>query len=104
MPRIIKKERLTAMYEAIVSLRTVEECQRFFEDLCSATELSAMEQRYAVAELLMQDRVYLDILQKTNASTSTISRVKRALYGSTGGLAEAMERVRNQAEHAEEKS
>lgn len=104
MPKIARKERLTAMYQAIASLNTVEECQHFFEDLCSVTELSAMEQRYSVAELLLQDKVYLDILAKTNASTSTISRVKRVLTDGSGCLAEAIGRVQQAAEqNAEEK-
>ena len=98
MPKITKKERLTAMYEAILTLRTPEECQHFFEDLCSTAELSAMEQRYSVAELLMQDKVYTDILSRTNASTSTISRVKRVLTDGTGALGEAIARSQGGSE------
>lgn len=98
MPRVTKKERLVDLYQAILNLQTVEECQQFFEDLCSATELSAMEQRYTVAELLLQDKVYLDILGRTSASTSTISRVKRVLTDGTGALPAAIARVRAQKE------
>lgn len=91
MPKITKRERLTAMYEAILSLSSAEDCQHFFEDLCSPAELSAMEQRFAVADLLMQDKVYTEILSRTNASTSTISRVKRVLTDGTGALQQALE-------------
>lgn len=91
MPKITKRERLTAMYEAIIHLQTAEDCQHFFEDLCSPAELSAMEQRFAVAELLMQDKVYTEILSRTNASTSTISRVKRVLTDGTGALRGTLE-------------
>ncbi len=55
------------MYEAILKLESAEECVKFFEDLCSPTEISAMEQRYAVADLLVKNTVYLDILEKTKA-------------------------------------
>ena len=83
MARIIRPERLEELYRAILTLKTEEECQQFFEDLCSETELSAMEQRYQVAKLLLENKVYLDILLETKASTSTISRVKRMVTGST---------------------
>lgn len=96
MPKRIKPQRLESLYKAILSLETLEECEEFFEDLCSATELSAMEQRFQVAELLMQDKVYTDILARTNTSTSTISRIKRTLVDGNGRLAEAIERVQTE--------
>ncbi len=83
------------MYEAILQLKTVEECQDFFEDLCSPTEVSAMEQRYAVADLLLQNTVYLDILNKTQASTATISRVNRMLSNGTGCLPKIIRELRD---------
>lgn len=88
------------MYEAILKLESVEECVSFFEDLCSPTEISAMEQRYAVADLLLKNTVYLDILEKTKASTATISRVNRMVNSGTGCLPQVIERVNreNQAE------
>ena len=84
MAKIIKKERFREMYEAILKLQDVDECISFFEDLCSSTELSAMEQRYEVMSLLLQNKVYLEILEKTSASTATISRVKRVMDYGTG--------------------
>ena len=70
------------LYEAILSLETVEECIGFFEDLCTMTELSAMEQRYLVAEALHKGKIYNEILAETGASSATISRVNRTLqYG-----------------------
>ena len=84
MAKIIKKERFKEMYEAILKLQDVDECISFFEDLCSSTELSAMEQRYEVMSLLLQNKVYLEILEKTSASTATISRVKRVMDYGTG--------------------
>jgi TrpR-related protein YerC/YecD len=83
--RNIKKDRNIEMYEAILTLETVDECIRFFDDLCSVTELRAMEQRFHVATLLNQGHVYNSILEKTGASSATISRVNRSLmYGADG--------------------
>ena len=85
MNKHIKKERSNEMYEAILSLRTVEECRKFFDDLCTLTELQAMEQRFQVAVLLHQGLIYNEILEKTGASSATISRVNRSLqYGADG--------------------
>ncbi|MCC8127327.1 MAG: YerC/YecD family TrpR-related protein [Clostridiales bacterium] len=100
MARRVRKEHVMEMYEAILKLESVEECVSFFEDLCSPTEISAMEQRYAVADLLLKNTVYLDILEKTKASTATISRVNRMVNSGTGCLPQVIERVNreNQAE------
>ena len=70
------------LYRAILSLKSVEECYNFFTDLCTISELKAMEQRYEVAKLLDEGLIYNDILEKTGASSATISRVNRSLnYG-----------------------
>ncbi len=86
MARKMKPKGSDSMYEAIMLLKDLDECKRFFEDLCSPTELRSMEQRYDVAVYLMQDQVYAEILEKTGASSATISRVRRnILDGSSGG-------------------
>ena len=73
------------MYEAILTLKSIDECVRFFDDLCSVTELRAIEQRYQVARLLNEGHVYSAILEQTGASSATISRVNRSLnYGADG--------------------
>ena len=73
------------LYEAILSLETPEECRAFFQDLCTVAELRAMAQRLKVAQLLDEGLIYNDILQRTGASSATISRVNRALqYGADG--------------------
>ena len=83
--RTLKPQRNIDLYRAILTLETVEECMRFFDDLCSVSELKAMEQRYQVAVLLNQGKIYNDILSQTGASSTTISRVNRSLqYGSDG--------------------
>ena len=75
----------TGMYKALLALKTEEEAVAFMEDLCSINELKSMEQRYQVAELLNEGRIYKDILETTGASSATISRVNRSLQYGTGG-------------------
>jgi TrpR-related protein YerC/YecD len=76
-----------ALYEEIIGLKDVESCYRFFQDLCSITELRSMEQRFDVARLLYDGKVYTEIVEETGASSATISRVNRALkYGESGLL------------------
>ena len=73
------------LYSAILKLQTVEECYDFFTDLCTFSELKAMEQRFDVAVLLQKGMIYNEILEQTGASSATISRVNRALnYGVEG--------------------
>lgn len=85
MNKQTKKPRNEEMYGAILTLKTVEECISFFEDLCTITELQAMEQRFQVASLLNQGCIYNEILEQTGASSATISRVNRSLqYGQDG--------------------
>lgn len=93
MNKLPKKPRNEAMYKAILSLETVEECMKFFDDLCSITELMAMEQRFQVASCLNNGMIYNDILAETGASSATISRVNRSLQYGSGGYAIAFERI-----------
>ena len=80
-----KKPRNPDMYKAILTLQTLDEAMAFFDDLCTITELQAMEQRYQVAVCLSKGMIYNDILAKTGASSATISRVNRSLqYGKDG--------------------
>ena len=97
-----KKPRSDALYEAILTLRTLEECKIFFDDLCTVTELQAMEQRYQVAQYLDSGLIYNDILEKTGASSATISRVNRSLQYGNGGYEIVFARLRELAEKASE--
>lgn len=73
------------LYEAVLTLGTIEECRDFFTDLCTVNEILAMEQRFKVAKLLDQGKIYSDIVEETGASSATISRVSRSLnYGEDG--------------------
>ena len=79
------KEPSDLLYESILSLKDLEECKEFFQDLCTVAELRAMEQRFEVALLLSDGMIYNDILERTGASSATISRVNRSLnYGADG--------------------
>ena len=92
-----KKPRNEKLYEAILSLRDLDECMRFFDDLCTVTELVAMEQRYQVASCLNDGKIYTDILAETGASSATISRVNRALQYGRGGYAAVLDRMKESA-------
>ena len=73
------------LYQAVLSLQNLEECYAFFEDLCTVSELKALAQRLEVAKMLKDQITYQEICEKTGASTTTISRVNRALqYGEDG--------------------
>ena len=87
------KDASMALYEQIVALNNVDECFRFFQDLCSITELRAMEQRFDVAKLLYDGKVYTEIVERTGASSATISRVNRALKYGENGLLDAFEQT-----------
>ena len=82
------------MYRAILTLKTEEELMAFFDDLCTVSELQAMEQRYQVAVLLSEGMIYNDILEQTGASSATISRVNRSLQYGSDGYAVAFERLK----------
>ena len=89
-----KKPRNPKMYEAILSLKSVEECMAFFDDLCTVSELLAMEQRYQVAACLNEGMIYNDILAETGASSATISRVNRSLQYGKGGYQIVFDRLK----------
>ena len=91
----LKDENIEFLFKAVLSLQTMEECYKFFEDLCTVPELKALSQRLVVAKMLDEKRVYSDIVKATGASTATISRVNRSLnYGSDGYRA-IFERVKD---------
>ena len=91
-----KREHNPALYEAILTLETVEECMDFFEDLCTVNELSAMEQRFQVAKSLSEGSIYNAILAETGASSATISRVNRTLQLGNGAYELSFERLKAQ--------
>jgi TrpR-related protein YerC/YecD len=80
------KDALTdQLFQAVLALKTQEECYQFFEDVSTISELKALAQRLEVARMLKHQHTYDEIVQRTGASTATISRVKRCLfYGADG--------------------
>ncbi|MCH5338691.1 MAG: TrpR YerC/YecD [Acetatifactor sp.] len=85
MNKKIKTEAVDSLFDAVLCLKTREECYSFFEDLCTVNELLSLSQRFEVAAMLKNRKTYLEIAEKTGASTATISRVNRSLnYGNDG--------------------
>ena len=85
MNKKIKTPEVEQLFKAILCLENIDECFDFFEDLCTINELLSLSQRYEVAKMLREQKTYLEIAEKTGASTATISRVNRSLnYGNDG--------------------
>ena len=85
MNKKLKTEAVDHLFQAILTLKDINECYNFFEDVCTVNELLSLSQRYEVARMLRQKKTYLEIAEKTGASTATISRVNRSLnYGNDG--------------------
>ena len=96
MNKLPKKPRNENMYKAILTLKDVDECMKFFDDLCTVSELMAMEQRYQVARCLNDGMNYNDIPAETGASSATISRVNRSLQYGSGGYSIVFDRMKEQ--------
>ena len=85
MSKTVRTEAVDHLFEAILTLESKEECYTFFQDVCTINELLSLSQRYEVAKMLREKKTYLEIAEKTGASTATISRVNRSLtYGNDG--------------------
>ena len=85
MNKKIKTEAVDHLFDGILCLKNREECYSFFEDLCTVNELLSLSQRFDVASMLKSGKTYMEIAEKTGASTATISRVNRSLnYGNDG--------------------
>ncbi len=85
MSKTIKTDAVDGLFSAILALENKDECYKFFEDVCTVNELLSISQRFEVAKMLTEGRTYLEIAEKTGASTATISRVNRSLlYGQDG--------------------
>lgn len=85
MGKSIRTEAVDHLFDAILTLKNKEECYLFFEDVCTINEILSFAQRYEVAKMLTSHKTYLEIAEKTGASTATISRVNRSLnYGKDG--------------------
>ena len=97
----LKDESVDKLFEAILLLQNVEECYRFFEDICTVSEIKSLAQRLEVAKMLMENKTYTLISNLTGASTATISRVKRSLDYGADGYRLVLERLREREEKKE---
>ncbi|MDR1800651.1 MAG: TrpR YerC/YecD [Lachnospiraceae bacterium] len=85
MSKTIHTDAVDYLFTAILSLKDKKECYTFFEDICTINEILSLSQRFEVAKMLRDHKTYLEIAEKTGASTATISRVNRSLnYGNDG--------------------
>ena len=91
----LKRDDIDELFKAILTLKTEEDCYRFFEDICTVTELHAIAQRLQVAFLLDEDRTYADIEKETKASTATISRINKCLKYGADGYRLVIDRMKN---------
>ena len=89
-----RNETIDALFDAILSLETREECYDFFEDLCTVKEISDMAQRLEAAKLLLDGSTYEQIVKTVEISTATISRINRCVQYGTGGYRQTIEKVR----------
>ena len=94
----IRTEAVDFLFDAILSLKSREECYTFFEDVCTINELLSLSQRFEVAKMLREQKTYLEIAEKTGASTATISRVNRSLNYGNDGYDMVFERLEQQEE------
>lgn len=93
MNKKIKNPETDHLFQAILTLKNLDECYAFFEDVCTVNELQSIAQRFEVAAMLRQKNTYLEIAQKTGASTATISRVNRSLNFGSDGYEMVFERI-----------
>lgn len=85
MGKTVRTKAVSGLFEAILTLENEEECFRFFEDVCTVKELLSLAQRFEVARMLKENHTYMEVADKTGASTATISRVNWSLnYGRDG--------------------
>mgnify|MGYP002519384194 FL=1 len=98
MNKKIRTAAVETLFEAIIRLETVDECFDFFEDLATINEILSLSQRFEVARMLRQHKTYLEIAEKTGASTATISRVNRSLNYGNDGYDLAIQRIQDKQE------
>ncbi len=95
----LKDDLTDQLFRSILLLENQEECYQFFEDICTVSELKSLAQRMEVARMLRAGHTYDDIVEKTGASTATISRVKRCLHYGADGYKFMLERLEDQEDH-----
>lgn len=89
----LKSKAADDLFKAMLTLETLDDCYKFFEDLCTVKEIKAMSQRFEVAKLLIQKKTYSEIEENTGASTATISRINRTLQFGADGYTRVLKRL-----------
>ena len=102
MNKKLRTEAVDFLFDAVLSLKDREECCVFFEDVCTINELLSLSQRFEVAKMLREQKTYLEIAEKTGASTATISRVNRSLNYGNDGYDMVFERLKNREDSKSE--
>jgi len=92
----IKTPAVDFLFKSILSLKDIDECYVFFEDICTINELLSLSQRLDVAKMLTEHKTYLEIAEKTGASTATISRVNRSLNYGNDGYTMVFDRIKDE--------
>ena len=102
----LKSKETDDLFEAIISIRDMDDCYRFFDDLCTYAEIEKMEQRVEAAQMFLDGATYNQVIQKTEISSATLSRVSRCIRHGSGGYSDILRRLvaeqRAAAEGAEE--
>ena len=98
MEKKLKDKNTDLFFDAILHLKSIDECYDFFEDLCTVNELKSISQRIVVAKMLRAKKVYSDIVDETGASTATVSRVNRSLQYGCGGYDLVFDRMNGEKE------
>lgn len=96
MGKSVRTEAVSELFQAILTLENEEECFDFFEDVCTVNELLSLAQRFEVAKMLKEGHTYMEVAEKTGASTATISRVNRSLNYGKDGYEMVFSRMKNQ--------
>ncbi|MGD6900008.1 YerC/YecD family TrpR-related protein [Bacillus infantis] len=92
----LRGKELDQLFKSVLSLKDLEECYRFFDDLCTVNEIQSLAQRLEVARMLREGKTYHKIETETGASTATISRVKRCLNYGNDAYEMALERIKDE--------
>lgn len=98
MEKKLKDKNTDLFFDAILHLKSIDECYDFFEDLCTVNELKSISQRIVVAKMLREKKVYSEIVEETGASTATVSRVNRSLQYGMGGYDLVFDRMNGEEE------
>lgn len=98
MEKKLKDKNTDLFFDAILHLKSIDECYDFFEDLCTVNELKSISQRIVVAKMLREKKVYSDIVDETGATTATVSRVNRSLQYGCGGYDLVFDRMNGEKE------